>query len=146
MKKLITLIIILLPLIGISQKLVELSLSNEDKAIGISYIDSDNHFIIGVENGTYKYDRSKVDHQKYKLGYSLLVNEILNGKNNLLFTTSLCYNKYDVIYNDEQIKKMPKYTCEVGVRSNLTDRLYIGFQYDIRHKSGGFNVSVIIFK
>jgi hypothetical protein len=146
MKNLITLIIALLPIIGNGQKLIEVSLNNEDKAIGLNYIDAGNHFIIGAESGLFKYGYAKVEHQKYKIGYSLMFGEMLDGYNTLILTASPCYNKYNVIYNDDHIKRMPKWSFEISARTNLTDRIYMGIQCDIIRCTGGFNLGFLIFK
>lgn len=144
MKNLIFGLILFVPLIGTSQKLAEISFSNEDNAIGLNYIDTGNNFVIGAEKGIYEYDRAKIEHQKYKIGYSTMFENILNGDNNLITTASICYNEYKVIYNLDQVKRMPKISFQLGFRSDFTDRIWIGANWDIVQCTGGFNIAFLI--
>ena len=146
MKKLIFFLFLIAPTLSMSQKHIEIIHNTENKSIGINYIDVSNNFIIGAERGLYKYILAKVEYQKYKIGHSILFKEILGGQNNLLVSSTVCYNNYDVKYNFDKIKKMPLISCEIGVRSNFTERLYFGFQYDIILNHGGFSISFLIFK
>jgi len=145
MRNLITLIIVLLPLTGSGQKLIETSFNNEDKAFGLAYIDADYNFILGINEGVYEDTLYEINHDLYKVGIAYLFEEVFLSPNDLLITASLCYNEYDVIKNLGAVTKTPKYTCEIGIRSNLFDSVYAGFQYDVIHRTGGFNLSIVIF-
>lgn len=145
MRKLILLLLVLIPFTGIGQKLAEISFSNEDKAIGLNYIDLSNHFVIGAESGLYRYDRARIEHQKYKAGFVLIQRKILNDNSDLIWTASICYNHYKELYNYDQVKKMPMISCEFGFRAELTKFIYAGANFDIVHGTGGFNLGFRIF-
>lgn len=146
MRKLILLLLVLIPFAGMNQKIAEVSISNKDYAVGLSYVDLSNHFIVGAESGLYRYTMARIKHQKYKAGYVLIQKEILYNKNDLIWTASICYNHYKEIYNYGKVKKLPMISCEFGFRAELTKFIYTGAHFDPIHGAGGFNVGFVIFK
>ncbi len=143
-RKILTILILSVTLSLSAQHYIETSISMEDKAIGINYMNLDIGLAVGAENGLYQHSSYKVEHQRYKLGFARMFLAPYHGQSDIIVSLSACYNKYNVLYKDEHLAKLKKFSIDFGVRPNLTKHMFIGFNYDIVLQHGGFSVGFLI--
>lgn len=148
MKKLLVVIAILLTCNGLySQGLIEVSYGFEDRAVGGTLYSG--NLLLGAEHGVYRVESfSKIKHAKYKTGYVYHWGEAYKSylTNHMSFV-AVCYNNYNIIYNiDDKVSRMPKWSVEFGLKTELVDGLYCGFNYDVIQYTGSFTLGLLLWK